>query len=1005
MFTMAKIRNGDSYLETHLSANDYYSEKESVAGIWAGSGAEFLGIRGNEISSKDKSFEHLRNNQHPLTGEKLTKRNKTTRLPSFNEARKSLCQQLRLKGKLRDGFLPSVEEIEAHRSKMSPICNRIAFYDFQCGCSKSVSIMALVGNDDRLRIAHEEAVVIAFQELELLAARRVDFIGKKHLKFTGNIAAAIFQHDSSRSLDPQLHTHCVVANATFDSESREWFSLTEFEMLKAIRYGGKVYQNELARKVKELGYNIVSRRNEKGLIEGFEIEGISEELMKRFSKRRVVIEQKIEEFKIKVGRDPSPAEISVITRESRESKDLRKISTHEVRANQLSQLSEEEKFFLLQLKMEALKLSSQRAEVKMNNFKIDTTVDVTSSKEEKALQDAMHHVFERSSVLQSHQILAEALNQNLGFVELELLKHLLKKPALENKNSDEVGKIDLVKLSSDLHPLTSLFTSTEHLHQETWIINYINTSCGKRPKLLFEEPITSDWLAKEQSDAVKFVCSNKDAVCAIRGIAGAGKTTMLKELHSHLEKVGQKMLYLAPTASAVEVLKEEGFDCATTVSEYLIKAEHEPWTNAVIVIDEAGLQSTRQGYETLKLAQKQWQRIVLVGDSKQHVSVEAGDFLRLIETHSKMKSNELKNIRRQSSHEYRHAISLMAEGNAGDALEHFNQMGWINESGAQYLEDAAKNYLIRSEYGPKMDSVIAVAPTWSENITFTDAIRKGLKGVGFLKEGVMHQVIEPLGWTRSQKCDVSNYRAGLVVTFAQDVGVTKKGTYLVTEVEKDSVHIEGGKLLPFKKISSFDVGERKTIEIAKGDKILLRANDKKIGLTNGTILNVEHIESNGSIVTKEGIIVPSEYRQFTHGYVVTSHKSQGKTADHVVIAAAKLDEKAAYVATSRGRVSCDIYTPETDRLISMVRHSSTRLTATDIKGKIFIHSPHPSRRQSLKIQSLGSRVIHQFQKATKKLKFLRQSMDSSFVEPIKIKAWKEYIDRIGAKKELKMKLS
>ena len=83
MFTMAKIRNGESYLETHLSANDYYSEKESVAGLWFGRGAELLGIEDHSISKKDEAFEYLRNNQHPVTGEKLTKRNKTTRLPTF----------------------------------------------------------------------------------------------------------------------------------------------------------------------------------------------------------------------------------------------------------------------------------------------------------------------------------------------------------------------------------------------------------------------------------------------------------------------------------------------------------------------------------------------------------------------------------------------------------------------------------------------------------------------------------------------------------------------------------------------------------------------------------------------------------------------------------------------------------------------------------------------------------------------------------------------------------
>ena len=198
---MAKIRNGGSYLETHLSANDYYSEKESVTGLWVGRAAELLGINGNEISKKDEAFERLRNNQHPLSGEKLTKRNKTTRLPTFDEARKSLCQKLRVKGDLKSDLgvsaIPSNEAIEEHRSKMKPICNRVAFFDFQCGCAKSVSIMALVGGDNRLRTAHEEATAVGLRELESLAARRVDVMGKKQLQFTGNIAAAVFLPDDN----------------------------------------------------------------------------------------------------------------------------------------------------------------------------------------------------------------------------------------------------------------------------------------------------------------------------------------------------------------------------------------------------------------------------------------------------------------------------------------------------------------------------------------------------------------------------------------------------------------------------------------------------------------------------------------------------------------------------------------------------------------------------------------------------------------------------------------
>ena len=1070
---MAKIRNGESYLETHLSANDYYCEKESVGGVWVGRGAELLGIEGHSISKKDEAFERLRNNQHPVSGEKLTKRNKTTRLPTFDEARKSLCQKLRLKNnskELLDGMfangvdelkeeshknlkdnshskfddelnihskkkeMPSNEEIESHRAQMNPICNRISFFDFQCGCAKSVSIMAIVGGDDRLRTAHEEAVLVGLKELESLAARLVDVLGRKHLQFTGNFAAALFNHDSSRALDPQLHTHCVIANATYDQGTGNWFALSEFEILKAIRYGGKVYQNELAKRVKALGYEIVERRNERGVIEGFEIAGVTKKVMKLFSKRRAVIEKEIENFKVKVGRLPSPAEIAILTKECRESKSLKKIATEEVRAQQVAQLTEEEQKVVFGLKEESLKIIMgvggekidgivpSISEIKIGEAIADEhrgnkepKIQVIAEEAEgyeaqkddfkvkKAISEAKQHIFERSSAIPSHQILAEALNQNLGLLDLERLKGILREDEkFPGPVKNKVESLGLVELVCDPNPLVSLFTSKEHLDHETWAINYVNASAGKRLRLLDKEPVTSEWLAKEQADAVKFVCSSRDAVCAVRGIAGAGKTTMLKELHAQLEKEKYKMLYLAPTASAVKVLQSEGFLNATTVSEYLVKAESEPWHHAVIVVDEAGLQSTKQGYDVLRLAQQGRQRLVLVGDSKQHVSVEAGDFLRLLETHSVMKSNELKEIKRQVNEEYREAIALMAGGRAREALDCFNEMGCIHENGAGYLEAAAKDYLMKSEFGTKVTQVIAVAPTWSENFSFTDGIRQGLKEKGVLKEGVMLEVVDSLQWTKWQREQVSGYKEGLVVTVTRDLGKLKKGAYLVKGVNHvENGHgfgevliggVDGDHRLPLKKSKFFDVGEKRLVEVSEGDRILLRANEKKVGLINGSILTVEKVEGDGSITTREGVMVPSGYRQFTHGYVVTSHKSQGRTAEHVVVAAAKLDEKAAYVSTSRGKISCAIHTPETEALITGASNPSLRLGVFDAKEKVpslgeikfgesmkldetfkvqntsvapfdrtlslgRIHSSHPMGRQTNRVRAFGVKVL------------------------------------------------
>ena len=103
------------------------------------------------------------------------------------------------------------------------------------------------------------------------------------MKSRATICAAAFTHDASRALDPQLHTHFVVANAT--SSGSQWRALNEIHMLEAIRYAGKVYQNEMAREVRSLGYEIRNVR-EDGQVTGFEIEGVSEALCERFSKRR-----------------------------------------------------------------------------------------------------------------------------------------------------------------------------------------------------------------------------------------------------------------------------------------------------------------------------------------------------------------------------------------------------------------------------------------------------------------------------------------------------------------------------------------------------------------------------------------------------------------------------------------------------------------------------------------------------------------------------------------------
>ena len=374
MFTCKKIRNGSTYLGTHLSANDYYAKNEQVIGRWVGKGAQLLGIEEESIESKDPVFEALRLNQHPNGSGQLTPRNAE---------------------------------------------NSIRFFDFQCSAQKSVSIMAVTMEDRRLYEAHDRATRAALAELERFAAIQTRQGHHKHRQTTGNLCAAAFLHDASRELDPQLHTHFVIANATWDADSQRWLALETHDIFKAIRYGGKVYQNELARECRHLGYQIEHIRNAKGLVEGFEIKGVSEELRRRFSKRRAEVEAAIDQFESERGRQPNPAEISQMASETRSAK-LREITTPRVRELQRSQLSSWELSQLESLKRQSL---AHSIEPSLSPEPSANRLGMQSNR--RALIGARDHLYERHSVLEGHQLLAEALNQNLGALDLDRLKHCL----------------------------------------------------------------------------------------------------------------------------------------------------------------------------------------------------------------------------------------------------------------------------------------------------------------------------------------------------------------------------------------------------------------------------------------------------------------------------------------------------------------------------------------------------------------------------------------------------
>src|SRR5271168_2199160 len=167
--------------------------------------------------------------------------------------------------------------------------------------------MAILAGDERLFEAHREAVSEAYAKLESLACVKEGTLGIDRQRVTTNVlCSARFAHDTSRTLDPHLHAHFATTNFPITPEGKR-YALETHDMVKAIRYAGKIYQSALRRNVENLGYRTRDKFSDKGQLEGFEIDGISDEICEKYSRRRGEIEEEIEAFKALYGREPTPA--------------------------------------------------------------------------------------------------------------------------------------------------------------------------------------------------------------------------------------------------------------------------------------------------------------------------------------------------------------------------------------------------------------------------------------------------------------------------------------------------------------------------------------------------------------------------------------------------------------------------------------------------------------------------------------------------------------------------
>ena len=774
--------------------------------------------------------------------------------------------------------------------------NRTVGYDFNWHVPKGVSLAYAVGGDDRIAEVFDRAVGETMAEIEAEAATRVRVGGRHEDRTTGNLAWGRFLHTTARpdgrgAVDPHLHAHCFVFNVTRDPVENRYKAAQFRELKRDAGYFEARMHARLAKAMhEELGYAIKREGRQ------WDVAGLGPELKRKFSRRTAEIEALANEKGVTDADEK--AELGAATRNTKSNKQ----TLPELRAGWRARLTPEETDAVDRL----------RTEPAVPGTNLPTL--------EAAVRQAIEHSFERESVVPERRVLAEALRLGAGTVDVDAVSGEAERQGLRTRTLD--GR--------------RLSTTPAVLADERAVLDFAKAGRGAVTPLNADwRPAPDSFLSEEQTNAVRHLATGRDRLQLLLGGAGTGKTTLMTAAVAAIEAGGRQVFTFAPSAEASrKVLRDEGFSNATTVAELLVNKELQAETaGQVLWIDEASLLGTRQLRRVTDLAARNGSRLILSGDWKrQHGSVTRGGVLGLLDRYAGVTPVEIGTIRRQRG-KYKEAIGKIAEGDVLGGFDRLDALGWVRE-----LPDGEREQAVARDYADavgKQRSAMVLSPTHAEARGLTAAIRTELKGRGLI-DGEERNVrtLIPRHLTAAEKADPAFLRDGDVVVFQQHAKGYRKG---------ERVAIDGApppELVA--QATRFAVFRPATLPLAAGDRIRLAAGGRTADgahrLNNGGVFTLAGFTDAGDLKLSNGWTLPADYGHLAHGFVSTSHASQGRTVDHVFVAESSESFGAAgreqfYVSASRGRKSATVYTDEKDALREAIRRSSAKVAASDLFGR------------------------------------------------------------------------
>ena len=685
------------------------------------------------------------------------------------------------------------------------------------------------------------------------------------------------------------------------------------------QFATAIYQSELTYRLRQLGYEITTGRSGAP-----EIKGYTQEYLDASSPRS----QQIREYLERTGRSGKEA-AEIAAHSTRDRKEIH--SPGEVMAAHRKLAADFG--YQADAVVRAARERSQHQEKPVNSF----------DRVRESLTFSRDKNFEREAVVDERALIRDGLRRGMGEIT-----HAQVRANLDARLAS--GEFQIVERLQSVPGRQ--FTTAKTIEAEHEIIRRVREGQNHiEPVLPRPQAIAvADQhlqLNQAQRTVVEDVLSSPDRIQGIQGFAGSGKTTTLTAIRSAVERHGYQVEGFAPTSRAARQLNEAGIE-ARTLQGFLARTADPDVGECkhFYLVDESSLASTNQMREFLaRLAPDD--RVVLIGDIRQHQGVEAGrPFEQLQE--AGMRTARLDEIVRQQDPALKSAVELLATGQVSAALDALQQQGRVKE--IPNAEDRIR--AIAKSYVESPENTLIVSPDNASRRELNVAVRHELKANGSLapEDHTFRVLVQRQDMTGAERSWANHYEINDVVRYtrgskASGIEAAAYASVVAINPSANLLTVEkaNGELATYdpRRLTGVSVYQEIQREFSVGERIQFTAPDKSLGIANRDMAAIEAIRPEGrlSVRLDNGRQIefnPNEHRHLDHGYAVTSHSSQGLTAERVLVHADTrvhpdlLNSRFGYVSISRASNEATLFTDDLAKLAPQLAADVSKTSALEI---------------------------------------------------------------------------